>query len=740
MARGSAGALGGADPRKSYLVAPFDVLSPDPQLAWLREGAVSMLSLDLAQWRDLKVIDYERGLDLQRDLKLDGRRIGREDAIRMARRAGVGSVVTGRVTGTPDSTLVLATVYDVESGSKVDSAQRSAPRGADPRALFDALARDLLDLVGAPAGTQALAQSVTSSVEAYRDYLEASRALNAWQLPRADSLFGAAISADSTFALAYYKRALTYGWWKAGDTTQLAMIRQATRNAGRLPARERGLLDAYAAFATAMYGGTDVPDSVRNARFTDAERMYAAALTRDSADAEAWYGLADAYYHHQTGNWGDSTTRDHWTRALAGFNRTLALDSSFHLAYSHKVNIYQQAAAPNSPLVLDGEVLRSLNDAATRQTFQGARLTAAKRRAQELGVREARAWAAADPVPPAFFAVAQAYLPAHWDSAAAALDDAVRRLGPGEAGMLPFAYAFVAARTDPVRARDALHAALQTDSASLARAGGSDRFQFIVASMQVAAMTGALRDLDVAARLAAAAQPSIPGTRVPTSMIVQWWAAGLKLAAGAPSASVRPMVDGGLGGRDAMPGRLGESARRQSMLVPYVALLVTREPKYRAMLTKWAGGDAGTWPEADALAALGVGDSARARAATSRFPSPDSMRAATSGMNAARWVARAEVLAALGDAPRALAMYEVLDPRRFGDVSVFDPALVLWARSYLARGRLYEQLGQRPQAAAAYDRFVTLWKDADPSLQPQVREARAGLARVRDQGAGQAVR
>ena len=65
------GAPGGVDPRKSYLVAPFEVLSGDPQLAWLREGSASMLTLDLAQWRDLKVVDYERGLDLLREARLD---------------------------------------------------------------------------------------------------------------------------------------------------------------------------------------------------------------------------------------------------------------------------------------------------------------------------------------------------------------------------------------------------------------------------------------------------------------------------------------------------------------------------------------------------------------------------------------------------------------------------------------------------------------------------------------------
>ena len=84
-------------------------------------------------------------------------------------------------------------------------------------------------------------------------------------------------------------------------------------------------------------------------------------------------------------------------------------------------------------------------------------------------------------------------------------------------------------------------------------------------------------------------------------------------------------------------------------------------------------------------------------------------------------------------------MYEVIDPKRFPDMSIFDPSPVLWARSHLARGRLYEQLGQRAEAAAAYERFATLWKDADPALQPQVREAQAGLARVRDARAGQPV-
>ena len=80
------------------------------------------------------------------------------------------------------------------------------------------------------------------------------------------------------------------------------------------------------------------------------------------------------------------------------------------------------------------------------------------------------------------------------------------------------------------------------------------------------------------------------------------------------------------------------------------------------------------------------------------------------------------------------------DPRRFGSNVPLDPAFPLHARSFVARGRLHEELGERAQAAQAYERFLTLWKDADPQFQSQLAEARAGLARVRDASAGQPVR
>ena len=100
-------------------------------------------------------------------------------------------------------------------------------------------------------------------------------------------------------------------------------------------------------------------------------------------------------------------------------------------------------------------------------------------------------------------------------------------------------------------------------------------------------------------------------------------------------------------------------------------------------------------------------------------------------MNGARSVARAEVLTALGDHRRAVDTYESIDPKRFTHTSP-ELGWPVFVRSYLARGRLYEHLGDREKAIAAYQTFLTMWADAEEPLQPQLREARESIARIKD--------
>jgi hypothetical protein len=49
-------------------------------------------------------------------------------------------------------------------------------------------------------------------------------------------------------------------------------------------------------------------------------------------------------------------------------------------------------------------------------------------------------------------------------------------------------------------------------------------------------------------------------------------------------------------------------------------------------------------------------------------------------------------------------------------------------------GELYETRGDKPKALEYYGRFVELWKEADPVLQPAVREVRGRMAALAGEG------
>jgi tetratricopeptide (TPR) repeat protein len=105
-----------------------------------------------------------------------------------------------------------------------------------------------------------------------------------------------------------------------------------------------------------------------------------------------------------------------------------------------------------------------------------------------------------------------------------------------------------------------------------------------------------------------------------------------------------------------------------------------------------------------------------------------------------RVVTRAEVLDRLGDTRKAIAYLELIDPSRFPESQTLDHTLAVYARQFVTRGQLYEKLGERDQAIAAYERFTQLWANADDALQGEVRAARAAIARLRDRPAGTTVK
>ena len=78
--------------------------------------------------------------------------------------------------------------------------------------------------------------------------------------------------------------------------------------------------------------------------FVTARDAYQQLIARDPGDADAWYGLGEAWFHDTAG----SDQSPAWTHAIRAFRRTLALDPEYALAYEH-VQACSRAPAALSP-------------------------------------------------------------------------------------------------------------------------------------------------------------------------------------------------------------------------------------------------------------------------------------------------------------------------------------------------------------------------------------------------------
>jgi tetratricopeptide (TPR) repeat protein len=189
--------------------------------------------------------------------------------------------------------------------------------------LVDALSIEILrQLVSDPnAGSSInLAEVTTSSLEAYRAYLEGESLLRRGDIEAATTAFDPAIAADSTFALAHYRLTLIGGFGsRYGTGSNNESIEKAHRNIDRLPQRQAALVEGE--WRRRM---GDVETGIRIQE--RAVRLY-------PEDPEAWYQLGETYLH-----WGDNAgvTPD---RAEDAFLRAVALDPQFAPYHWHLIDL-----------------------------------------------------------------------------------------------------------------------------------------------------------------------------------------------------------------------------------------------------------------------------------------------------------------------------------------------------------------------------------------------------------------
>jgi eukaryotic-like serine/threonine-protein kinase len=304
-------------------VAPFDVY--DARLALWREGFMDILagSLDGAgRFRTVSptvVARRWRG----------GADAGSGEALARATRARY--VILGRVVDAGrDSIRATATVLDARTGREraVIDAREVRDR---PDRLADSLSARLIGELGESIDRRTRVRSLgAASPVALKAFLRGEYYLRRTQWDSAADAYAEAIAFDSTFALANW-RMKTASWSRSWgpDTAGDGFALTAGRLNHGLAPRESLLITVDSLWASLAAGDSDAWHRMRRLGGTLDE-----AARRYPEDPWIWYKIGEARFHLPIGL--DYPLSEH----LAAFDRAIALDSGFALAYvTHAVEL-----------------------------------------------------------------------------------------------------------------------------------------------------------------------------------------------------------------------------------------------------------------------------------------------------------------------------------------------------------------------------------------------------------------
>jgi tetratricopeptide (TPR) repeat protein len=337
--RGASSAPRRANPalnERAWIVVPFTNVTRAPDLDWLRDASVNLLSLDLSRWTDITVVDDKRVTDLVRELPPPRatQPLSLNDGLALARRAGAGRLVMGDFFKFGKGARLVANVFNVRDGSRMRSITQQAPDQDSLLTAFGPLARGVLAVPPPPDAK--LGATGTAKLDAYQEYLLGATALNRFEITEATRHLEKALALDSTFALAHYKLSIAFHWGDDPDlSSERAHAMAAARLGGSLPPRERALISARVAASNG-----DDPRACAT---------LGALVARDSMDVEALYGLGECEYHGGLTALEpiDSTHarfRGNWNVAISLFRRVLRLDPSYHPAFAHVLDALSRPA------------------------------------------------------------------------------------------------------------------------------------------------------------------------------------------------------------------------------------------------------------------------------------------------------------------------------------------------------------------------------------------------------------
>ncbi|HMB89280.1 MAG TPA: protein kinase, partial [Rhodothermales bacterium] len=304
-------------PELSIGVMYFDNLTGEPALEWVEVAMVEMLTANLGQFESVEVLSSQRLFDIMRQVSgEEAGQVDRSTATEIARRAGVRTMLLGSVLGDQQHLRLNTQLVDAATGNLVGSEVVDVGPNGSLFTLVDSLTQRLatrLKIQPADHPDEAqVAYTLTSSPEALRHYVEGLQAMYRSNFTEALEQFDAAVADDSSFAMAYYHRELAYSWQTGSADRQT--LERALQYGDRVSERERALIEATFTMLE------DLP--TRKAAFENLTARY-------PDEKFAWYQLGEILYHN------------YWPqRSVAVFNRAAELDPHFIIAYIHLADVY----------------------------------------------------------------------------------------------------------------------------------------------------------------------------------------------------------------------------------------------------------------------------------------------------------------------------------------------------------------------------------------------------------------
>ena len=298
-------------------VAPFRTTGAVPELAYLREGMVDLFAATLTGEGGPRSLDPRAFLGAwRRAAGSDTSDLARDRALALAERLGAGRLLLGAVTGSGERLTLTLTLLRVRDGRAEGQVRVAGPADSLAELVDRAAAEMLVRGAGEAARASALAGV---PLAALRPYLDGQRLYRRARFRDAADAYARALDQDSTFALAALDLVSAAGWY--GDPAhQQRGLAVLAREQGRLAPRDRMEFEAVI--------GPDYPAASLMADLISAAERY----TRGQPEnPDSWFWLGDRLLH-----FGPAVgAPDAHARAIAAFERALALDSTFAPAMEH---------------------------------------------------------------------------------------------------------------------------------------------------------------------------------------------------------------------------------------------------------------------------------------------------------------------------------------------------------------------------------------------------------------------